>query len=153
VLGFVGRHAESLEFARMLQRDDAHYANAYGNMGISAAIVCALAELNRSAEAAPELARMRAQSDANPAALTHAYLCLGEDDEAAALIVHRLQSDDPESAILALENYSISHADARDAPTQARLDAIRRRPEVQAAFARVAHMLTLPLEQTYWGGT
>jgi thioredoxin-like negative regulator of GroEL len=152
MLAYAGRYAESLDYARTLQRRDGHYANAYGKMGISAAIVCALARLNRAAEAAPELAQMHTQSETNPAALTRAYLCVGDDDAAAALMVHRLQSDDPQSAILALENYATNQGGGRDAPLVARLVALRDRPEVRDAFGRVAHLLTLPLEGSYWGG-
>ena len=59
-----------------LESGDAQQANDYGRMWISSAIVCALAGLNRPAEAAPRIERMRAQSEVNPAALTRAYLCV-----------------------------------------------------------------------------
>jgi len=152
ILNATGRHAEALDHARMLARDDASYANDYGKMWISSSTVCALAGLNRSPEAAPELERMRAQSDVNPAALTRAYLCLGDSDAAAALMVHRLQGDDAKAAILALQNYTLSHESGQDGRLFALLAALRDRPEVSAALARVGHVLTLPLARTYWGG-
>jgi len=152
ILSAAGRHAEALDHARMLERDHAHYASDFGKMWISSAIVCALAGLNRSAEAGPQLERMRALSDANPAALTRAYLCVGDDEAAAALMVHRLQSDDPESAVLALQNYALSHGEGQEGPLFDRLTALRERPAVRDALARVGHVLTLPLARTYWGG-
>jgi tetratricopeptide (TPR) repeat protein len=152
ILYSVGRYGEALDHARMLARDDAHYANDYGKMWISSGLVCALGALNRAAEAAPELERMRAQSDVNPAALTRAYLCVDDEAAAAALMVHRLQSDDPEAAVLALQTYSLSHVSARDAALFERLAALRDRPEVRAALDHVGHVLTLPLARTYWGG-
>jgi tetratricopeptide (TPR) repeat protein len=152
VLNGVGRYGEALEHARMLERDDARYANDYGKMWISSATVCALAGLNRTAEAAPVLERMRAQSEVNPAALTRAYLCAGDEDAAAALLVHRLESDDSESAVLALQDYALDHETGQDARLLERLTAIRARPAVRDALGRVGHMLTLPLARTYWGG-
>jgi hypothetical protein len=151
ILNAAGRYAESLDYARRLAQGDARYANDYGKMWISSAIVCALAGLNRSAEAASELEHMRVQSDANPAALTRAYLCAGDDNAAAALIVHRLQSDDPESAILALQDYTLSQPAGQEAALVARLTVLRDRPEVRAALDGVGHVLTLPLARTYWG--
>jgi hypothetical protein len=151
-LAAAGLYAEELDYARALQRDHAHFASGYGKMWISASIVCALAGLNRSAEAAPELERMRAQSDSNPSALTEAYLCLGDEQAAAALMVHRLQSDEPESAVLALQNYALSEGPGQEGPLLNRLIALRDRPEVRDALARVGHVLTLPLARTYWGG-
>jgi tetratricopeptide (TPR) repeat protein len=152
ILNAAGRYAEALDHARRLQQGDARFANDFGKMWISSSIVCALAGLNRSAEAAAELARMRPQSEVNPAALTRAYLCAGDDDAAAALLVHRLQSDDPESAILALQTYSLGQDVGPEAALATRLTALRERPAVRDALARVGHVLTLPLARTYWGG-
>lgn len=152
ILNAAGRYAEALDHARTLERGDARYANDYGKMWISSSIVCALAGLNRSAEAATELEHMRTQSDVNPPALTRAYLCAGNDDAAAALLVRRLQSDDPESAILALQNYTLSQGVGQEAALVTRLAALRERPEVRDALARVGHVLALPLARTYWGG-
>lgn len=152
ILASAGHYAEALAHARMLEREHASYANDYGKMWISAAIVCALAGLDRSAEAAPQLERMRAQSDVNPAALTRAYLCVGDDDAAAALMIHRLQSSDPESAVLALQNYALSHGVGQEGPLYTRLTALRDRPDVREALGRVGHVLTLPIARTYWGG-
>lgn len=151
ILTQAGRHAEALDHARGVEASSAQYANDYGKAWVSAAIVCALAGLDRNAEAAPPLERLLGQSEVNPAALTRAYLCVGDTDRAAALIVHRLQSDEPDSAILALQDYSLSRGNAQQGPLFDRLLALRDRPEVRAALGRVGRVLTLPLARTYWG--
>jgi len=151
ILAEAGRYQEALDHARALERDSAQYANDYGKAWISAAIVCALAGLDRSAEAAPELARLRGQSEINPAAATRAFLCVGDDDSAAALMVRRLESDEPDSAILALQDYTLSRGNAQQGPLYRRLTALRDRPAVHAALGRVGRVMTLPLARTYWG--
>ena len=143
------RPAEALEHARRLERDFARYASDYGNMWIRATIVCALARLDRGAEAAPTLATMRAAETANPAALTRAYLCVNDLDAAERLIITRLGSDEPEEAVMALQTYGL---DRTPGALEARLLAVRERPAVRAALDRVARLVELPLARTYWGG-
>jgi hypothetical protein len=145
------RFAEALDYARRLERESAHYANEYGRMWIASSIVCALARLNRAAEAEPEVERLRAHSEVNPAALTRALLCTGDDAAVAALMVRRLQSDDPESAILSLQDYALSRARDEEDPIFRRWQAIRDRPEVREALGRVGRIYTLPLARTYYG--
>lgn len=152
ILVDTGHYAEALERARTLERDDGEHASAYGKMWISAAIVCSLAGLNRAAEAAPEVARMRDQREVNPAALTRAYVCLGDDDAAAASIVHRLESDEPDSAILALQTYTLSRGASQQGRLYDRLMALRDRRDVRDALARVGRLYTLPLARTTWAG-
>lgn len=151
ILALAGRHQDALDHARALETSGAQYANDYGKAWISAAIVCALAGLDRGAEAAPQLERLRAQSEVNPAALTRAYLCVGDSDGAAALMVHRLESDDPDSAVLALQDYALSSGGAQQGPLFDRLVALRERPAVNDALGRVGRVMTLPLARTYWG--
>ena len=151
ILAQAGRYGEALDHARALERDSAQYANDYGKAWISAAIVCSLAGLERGAEAAPQLERLRGQSEVNPAAVTRAYLCVGDSDAAAALMVHRLESDEPDSAILALQDYTLSRGSAQQGPLYDRLLALRERPAVHDALGRVGRVMTLPLARTYWG--
>src|SRR6185436_6821181 len=104
--------------------------------------------LDRGGEAAPQLERLRGQSEVNPAAVTRAYLCVGDSDSAAALMVHRLESDEPDSAILALQDYALSRGSAQQGPLYDRLLALRERPAVHAALGRVGRVMTLPLART-----
>jgi hypothetical protein len=67
-------------------------------------------------------------------------------------MVHRLESDDPGDAILALQDFSLSAGPAQTGALYDRLVALRDRPEVRAALDRVGRVYTLPLARTYWGG-
>lgn len=146
-----GRNDEALRRAGALDADAERFASDYGKMWIAAARVCALAGLGRNGEAAPQVERLRGLSEVNPAALSRAYLCLGDDAAAGALMVHRLQAADPDPAILALQDYSLGEVRGPAAPLLARLTALRERPEVRAALDRVGRRMTLPLARTYWG--
>jgi tetratricopeptide (TPR) repeat protein len=152
ILWDAGRFADALEHLRRLEAGSAQYANDYGKMWIAAGTTCALASLGRQAEAAPQLARLRAQADVNPAALVRALLCMGDDAAAAAVLVQRLGSDDPQGAILALQDYRLSGGAAQQGPHYGRLIALRDRPEVRAALGRVGRVLSLPLARTSLGG-
>ncbi len=129
ILFAAGRYADALAWGQRLDRDYSRFASDYGKMWIAAGLVCAYAGLNRSAEAAPQLERLRTTgTTANPAALTLAYLCVGDSDAAAAVLVHRLESEDPESAILALQDYNIAERADSMKPVVDRLIALRRAP-------------------------
>jgi hypothetical protein len=145
-----GRFGDSLDQALRLDREADRYANDFGKAWIASSLVCALARLNRGAEAGPQLARLRADAELNPTALMRAYLCLGQDDDAADLLVHRLESDDPNGALLSLQDYRPSQGIAQAAPLHDRFMALRERPAVRAALERVGRVLDLPLSRTYW---
>ncbi|HYD13920.1 MAG TPA: hypothetical protein VEC11_13810 [Allosphingosinicella sp.] len=146
-----GRHEEALRRATALDPDAIRFASDFGRMWIAAARVCALASLNRPGEAAPQIARLRELSEVNPAALGRAYLCLGDEAAASALMVHRLQAADPDLAILVLQDYSLEAPRGASATLAARLASLRERPEVRAAFERVGRRMTLPLARIYYG--
>ena len=153
ILFAAGRYEEALAWGQRLDRDYSRFASDFGKMWIAAGLVCAYAGLNRGAEAAPQLERLRTTgSTANPAALTLAYLCVGDSDAAAAVLVHRLESEDPDSAIMALQDYRIvDRADAMK-PVVDRLIALRERPAVRDALARVGRVLPLPLARSAVSG-
>lgn len=151
LLSQAGQPEAALRHALRLQREAGDFASDYGEMWISAWIACSLAQLGRAAEAAPQIARMRPLADVNGAALTMAHLCLDDEDAAAALVVDRMEGDDPGAAILALQDYALSRGIAQAGPLQQRLLALRERPDVRAALQRAGRTLTLPLARTYWG--
>jgi tetratricopeptide (TPR) repeat protein len=146
-----GRFDEVLRRATALDGEAERFASNVGRSWIATARVCALASLNRGAEAAPLIVRLRDWSETNPAALSNAYLCLGDEAAVAALMVHRLESTDPDRAIQALQDYTLG-GDARGpvAAIQQRTAAVRARPEVQAALDRVGRRLALPLARRFW---
>jgi tetratricopeptide (TPR) repeat protein len=150
MLSETGHYREALDHATRLERDQDHTANGYGKMWIASTIVCALAGLNRTAEAAPYLARMRAQTDDNPNAMIRADLCAGDGDAAAAVLVHWLESDDPEPALLTVQDYSLSKGAGQTGPIYRDLLALRDRPAVRAALDRVGRALVLPVARTGW---
>jgi hypothetical protein len=145
-----GHYQEALDEVRGLQANGAEMANDYGKAWIDSGAACALAGLHRNAEAAPLIERLRALGETNPGALTKAYLCLGDDDGAAAIMVRRLGSDEPVDAILALQDYSAASGSDPD-PIYQRLRALRDRPGVRDALARVGRVMSLPLPRAYWG--
>ena len=151
ILSATGRPAEALSHATRLQQEAGEFASDYGDSWIASAIACALARLNRGGEAAPQIERLRGLAQVNPAALTQAYLCLGDTAAAEALLVERLGSDDPADAILALQDYELSRGVSQSGEMYDRLLALRDRPAVRAALARVGRSLRLPLARSYWG--
>ena len=147
----MGETEAALAHATALEPEGEVYASEYGRMWIASTIACALARLERRAEAGQRLETMRAGRDANPSAMVLAYLCNGDEDAAAAEMVARLTSEDPSSAILALQDYQLSRGDGQLGPYVERLLALRERPEVRAALDRVGWQLSLPLSRSYWG--
>ncbi|HEX8654150.1 MAG TPA: hypothetical protein VF693_02870 [Allosphingosinicella sp.] len=148
VLRVAGRPAAALAYALRLRPEAELHANAGGQRWVEAGIVCSLVDIGRRAEAAPYLAPLQDRDD-SPMALTMALLCLNDLDAAAALLVRQLGSDDPGAAIQTLQEYEIAGAASPD-PLAPRMDAVRRRPEVVAALARVGRALRLPLSRSYW---
>jgi hypothetical protein len=152
ILSSMGRHAEVLDRAARLEAEQGFSASDYGNSLIVSARVCALASLSRAREAAPLLERLRGWSERHAGALSQAYMCLGDLDSAAALLVQRLGREDPNSAILALQDYRLDTGDSESDRLRARFLSLRERPEVRAALDRVGRILSLPLTSTLWDG-
>lgn len=123
-----GRSAESLDTTLRVNRDGETYANAFGKALIASAIACALARLGRGGEAAPWLARLQESAAINPTALLRARLCLGQADEAAALLVQRLEGDKASGEILMLQDYQPGRAPAQGAGAPSRPPGAARAP-------------------------
>ena len=149
-LSEAGLHAEALDHARRIERDHARYANAYGMMWVSSGIVCALAGLDRAEEAAPVLARMRAASEDNLAAMIRAHLCLGDTAAAEALLIRRLEDADSASVAIGFQTFELDNDPPEPGSIAARMRALRERPAVRAALDRVARTLSLPLAEFTW---
>lgn len=154
VLTSAGRPAEAFAHAAKLVDSAGRYASPYGHMWIWSSAACALAAQGRGAEATPWLDRIRAQRTENMAALSRTLVCLDRLDEAEAVIVERLQGDEPMEMILALQDYRAAVAAA---PTEferlmkARQKDLAARPAVVAALGKVGRILTLPIVKAYWG--
>lgn len=152
VLFEAGRYADALAHSRRLEQELLdQYANDFGRLWVASTIVCSLARLNRAAEAAPWMTRLRAGIETNGGALTRALLCLEDLDEAERVMVRRLQAEDPETALLALQDYQLRGTGRPPTPLEANRDRLRERPAVRAAAERVGHLLSLPIARGYWG--
>ena len=152
ILWETGHPQDAIDYAARLERESGQFANDFGKLWLASATACSLASLHRTAEAAPQLERLRSGRDTNPAAATRAFLCVGDDEAAAALMIHRLESDDPGDAILALQDFTLSSGPSQTGEIFDRLVALRQRAEVRTALERVGRVLSLPLARTYWGG-
>lgn len=146
VLGEAGRHEEALAYATRIERELGEQASVYGRMVIAASIVCSLAKLDRGDEAGESLERLRAQAEEYPGPLTSAYLCLGDLDAAETLVIRRLQEDEPETLLLAFQDYQLERdVPSSPDPESERLRSLRERPAVRAVLEQVGRIMELPL--------
>ncbi|MEA3046278.1 MAG: hypothetical protein QOJ53_610 [Sphingomonadales bacterium] len=147
-----GRHREALLGAQALVGAYGSRMNDFGRLWAWSAMACALAGLDRGAEARPWIARMVPLADANEGALMRAYLCLGDMDAAETRLLHRLGGEWPGNAVLALQDWRVAEAPAGPlAAVEARFAQLRARPAIAAALGRVGHVYALPMARTYWG--
>jgi tetratricopeptide (TPR) repeat protein len=145
--------ARPRDVLKVLEGIDLDYVTPYGQAWIDAQKACAWSDIDpKTAE--PLLESLRKQRDGNPGALSEALLCANRLDEAAALLVWRLQS--PEHRAGALDPFWTARPPPVITPWLAEFNrrrlAIQARPEVQAALAKVGRPVTTPLGGDYWGG-
>lgn len=124
-------------------------ASPYGLAVLHAKRACALQQLGGGAEMRAELDYLAAHATENPAARLDAAMCAGDLDAAAAMIIARLQDeDDREQMLVDLCEFPDSpHPTSFEKLMDQRAAALRRRPDVQAAIAKVGHIETLPLDE------
>jgi tetratricopeptide (TPR) repeat protein len=147
-----GRYREALAHAERLVRDFDRRMNDFGRLWTWSAAACALAGLDRTAEARLWLERMRPIAGANPGALMRGYLCVGDLAAAEAMLLERLGSDSPTDAVLALQDWQVPEAPEGPAvAVEARLAELRARPAVAQALGRVGRVMSLPMGRSYWG--
>lgn len=152
VLNEAGRHREAAQWEAALETRAKDFANDYGFMWINAEAACGHSLAGDPAGAAPWMAKLAAGSDKNPAAYMRGLLCANDLDAAEKLLLARLSGKDRETVLMALQDYSIdTAASARFKIIQNRWAALRARPAVQAAIARIGRVLTVPLSRIYWG--
>lgn len=140
------------DYAVMLATKRADYASPYGDMWMWSGAACGHSFAGNAAAAQPWLAKLKAGEKDNPAALTRALLCANDIDAAAASVIRRLDGDDPEAMLIALQEYSVgSHLPANKKTLETRLRQVVARPDVQAAIAKHGRVMKLPLSRSYWG--
>ncbi len=146
-----GRDAQAL---KVLAEADMTNARVVGLQWARALRACANVHQGDKAAGERELPALRKDRRQEAAALSTALLCLGRQDEAAALMVERL--DDPEMRREALNAFRTGRQPPVISPGSKELNALRAallaRPEVRATLRKYGRTLELPLAGPYDGG-
>ncbi len=131
-----GRDAEAL--ATIKAFDTGGYGiSAFGEMELRVARGCALIALGQTAAASKDVAYMAAHERDGPEPLTEIYLCAGDLDAAAAVMIRRLDNPVRRSdALLLLSDYDPPAPRYPLSPYYARLSDLKARADVQAAIKR-----------------
>lgn len=143
-----GRAAEALTLLQEIgDKDGSPYGIGWRDSGM----VCALSDIDRK-RATALLARMAPKWEDNPAAVYQAQLCLGRVDEAAALLVRRLESPRHRDGAISA-NLTGSRGALPRTPFIARVvetrDKVLARPEVIKALARYSRPIKVPYGGDY----
>jgi hypothetical protein len=147
-----GDYRGAANYATLLATEHADIASPYGHMWMWAVAACGHALAGDSQAAGPWLAKLKAGEADNPAALTRSLLCANDIDGAAASVIRRLEGDDPDDMLIALQDYS-EGAELSPAARilEGRLRQVVSRPDVQAAIAKHGRVMKVPLSRIYWG--
>lgn len=152
IMSRAGRYRQAATYAEDLFRNHADKASKYGQMWMWEVAACGHAMGDNITAAKPWVARLRADPDANRAALMGGLLCANDLDGAAAQLVERLDGDDVSDMLVAVQNYTIPLTGSASALLlDQRLRDVVARPAVAAAIASKGRILKLPLSRTYWG--
>jgi len=148
----LGRPADSLAHIARLRSSGPDRASDYGRAWIAAYAVCSHFSLQQAAQAQADLAWLKDRPTVNAAALNLALLCANDLDASERHVISRLESDDPDGILMALQDYAIetSVPDAL-AAMQRRFAEVRDRPAVREALSRVGHIRRLPVARVYHG--
>lgn len=149
-LNYTGRFEEAIAVLSAMGE-----ASEFGDMFDQSVRACAAHSLDDAETASRHLAYVVENKDDNIGALMQTYICMGMEDEAAALLVERLE--DPDKAPRALQSLHRRLPDPTPHPYHQtlmdRLARVRARPDVQAAAAKVGTIIDLPVYNIYWGDT
>ena len=143
-----GRPAEALKTLDLL--GTAVNASPYGLMQIRAVRGCAYAELGQLDKARAVLAEAVAHEQDDPATVTALYLCVGDEDAAAASYVRRLAgAETRRPAMLELADFDAPDPRAPKAPYADRSDRVRKRPAVAEAIRAAGGPVKIHLSDLY----
>ena len=143
-----GRPAASAAEAERLLRESEPQLSPFGRSQLWATLVCALNAIGRSTDGDLYIQRLR--DDGESGALTRALLCANRLDEVETLTVARLESANPISALLALQDYRPGGvATGPSAIIYERLAAVRSRPRVATAIGRAGRLVALPFARIF----
>jgi tetratricopeptide (TPR) repeat protein len=143
MLNAEGRGADALQVLEMLPP-----LTVYADVWRQSERACAAHIAGNAAVRDEALAAMRAIETQNMPLATHALLCVGDVDGAAALMVRRLNNPvEREAALIALQPFR--RLETRRMPMEvaelARVAALRDRPDVRAALETVGRIEPTPL--------
>jgi len=131
-----GRGEEALKILAVFEAPE-RSLSPYGHMALRYNRGCANAVAKRPADAAADLAYIRAHPKDAPGMLGSLLLCLGDMDGAAAEFIRRLDSADTRTAaLIELSDYDDPPVAVPLDPAEARIPALKARPDVKAAIAR-----------------
>ncbi|KAB7647964.1 hypothetical protein [Polymorphobacter fuscus] len=118
-------------------------ASDFGRLYLAQARTCALADLDRKADAVTAAADILAKPDGNGEATLAALICLGRMDDAAAAIIKRLEDPADRTAMLFnLQPFLITdRPNPRDTRYRAGMRALKARGDVKAAYQKVGRDL------------
>ncbi|HNP36327.1 MAG TPA: DUF3857 domain-containing protein [Woeseiaceae bacterium] len=154
LLQFWGEFESALHSIEVLEGLGRDVASDFGWVYIYGIKACALYQLDRIEESETVLAEsIMPIAEKNPGGYTETLLCLNKLDEAAAIIVDRLQDDDQQrNAIRAfVETTATGPKPSFLAELEARAGKVRARPDVQKAFKKVGRVISTGEAQLYWG--
>lgn len=124
----------------------------YGRMIIWDTAACAAVDLGRRPASDAWLQRMTPKANENPQAMIDALLCRGETDAAERVLTDALASERwRDQAVLWLQDWTPAAETPLRHRMRERFAALRARPAVEAAFARVGRRLRLPLPARTYG--
>lgn len=134
MLDEAGRREEALRIARDSLTRAADQLSPYGQGWLRRTEICALAGLDRRAEAMPLSDTIEAASADNEAAAIEALLCLGEDDRAATIAIATLATKEGAAALA--DQFQPDGAIGSPTPSYLRelWQTFLKRPDVRAAF-------------------
>jgi tetratricopeptide (TPR) repeat protein len=127
--------------------DPSRRGSPYGEMELHLARGCAHAIAGHPAAAVADLAFAKAHEKDDPRALTDLFLCLGDMDGAAAVMIRRLDDPDRRSAaLLQLSDYDDPPVPLPPHPVNSHLPALKQRPDVKAAITRAGGIRRFQLQ-------
>ena len=144
-----GRGAEALPVLEQISDDD---GSPYGLLWRESGRVCAMASADRP-KADALMDRIASRWDDNPSAVSRALLCLDRIDQAAELLVRRLQSErHRDTALLAAVSGARMPKGDYELRMRQRREAVLAKPEVIKALETYGRRLTVPLCRRAIGG-
>lgn len=133
----IGRSEDAVRTLAAFDAAAGHDISPYGQMALRSSRACARAFTGRKAEALEDAAYMRARKLDAPYSLYRALACVGDMDAAAAALIELFDDPDRSATMLVrFGDYDAPPVARADNPLEKLEQALKARPDVQAAIAR-----------------